>query len=90
MLAFYTWNPKARNYGGSTTGLRWLFWLIPALADRPADRPRRSRAEVAKAPWALLALMGSMLTVGYSLRSPWTNPWISDLLEHLGWYTLVR
>ena len=29
MLAFYTWNPKARNYGGSTQGLRWLFWLIP-------------------------------------------------------------
>ena len=29
VLAFYTWNPKARNYGGSTQGLRWLFWLIP-------------------------------------------------------------
>ncbi len=29
MFAFYTWNPKARNYGGSTQGLRWLFWLIP-------------------------------------------------------------
>jgi len=29
MLAFYTVNPKARNYGGSTSGLRWLFWLIP-------------------------------------------------------------
>ena len=22
LLAFYTWNPKARNYGGSTQGLR--------------------------------------------------------------------
>ena len=29
VLAFYTWNPKARNYGGSTQGLRWLFWMIP-------------------------------------------------------------
>ncbi len=29
LLAFYTWNPMARNYGGSTQGLRWLFWLIP-------------------------------------------------------------
>ncbi|MGP0064875.1 MAG: hypothetical protein ACLQGP_14915, partial [Isosphaeraceae bacterium] len=29
LLAFYTWNPKARNYGGSAQGLRWLFWLIP-------------------------------------------------------------
>src|SRR5262249_48906003 len=29
LLAFYTWTPKARNYGGSAQGLRWLFWLIP-------------------------------------------------------------
>ena len=29
LLAFYTWNPKARNYGGSAQGLRWVFWLIP-------------------------------------------------------------
>ncbi len=29
MIGFYAWNPKARNYGGSTQGLRWLFWLIP-------------------------------------------------------------
>jgi hypothetical protein len=28
-FAFYTRDPKARNYGGSTLGLRWLFWLIP-------------------------------------------------------------
>jgi hypothetical protein len=29
LLEFYTFNPMARNYGGSTQGLRWLFWLIP-------------------------------------------------------------
>ena len=29
VLAFYTWNPKARNYGGSTQGLRWLLWMVP-------------------------------------------------------------
>jgi len=90
MLAFYCWNPKARNYGGSTAGLRWLFWLIPFwLVILPTglgsgqDRkwPRRL---------ATAALLGSMLTVGYALRSPWSNPWISDLLEHLNLYTLVR
>jgi hypothetical protein len=29
LLALYTWNPKARNYVGSTQGLRWFFWIIP-------------------------------------------------------------
>ncbi len=90
MIAFYAWNPKARNYGGSTQGLRWLFWLIPAwLIVLPTGLepgqdhkwPRRL---------ALAALAVSMLTVGYALRSPWTNPWVTDLLEHLNIYPLVR
>ena len=29
VVAFYTWTPKARNYGGSAQGLRWIMWLIP-------------------------------------------------------------
>jgi len=90
MLAFYCWNPKARNYGGSTAGLRWLFWLIPFwLVVLPTGL---GAGEDRKGPrrLALAALLGSMLTVGYALRSPWTNPWISDLLEHLNLYTLVR
>ena len=90
MLAFYTWNPKARNYGGSTQGLRWLFWMIPLwLVVLPtgleAGKGRRG------ARWAMLGALGlSMVTVGYAIRSPWTNPWISDLLEHLNLYPLVR
>ncbi len=49
MLAFYTWNPKARNYGGSTSGLRWLFWLIPFWLVRcraawPPDRTAKGLA----------------------------------------------
>ena len=90
MLAFYTWNPKARNYGGSTQGLRWLFWLIPFwLIVLPTglatgqDRawPRRL---------SLMALFVSVLSVGYALRSPWSHPWVLDLLEHFNLYHLVR
>jgi hypothetical protein len=90
MIAFYTWNPKARNYGGSTQGLRWLFWLIPFwLLVLPAGvaAGRRSRA---LRGWSLAALAVSTFSVGYALRHPWSHPWMLDLLEHLGLYTLQR
>jgi hypothetical protein len=90
LIGFYLWNPKARNYGGSTNGLRWLFWLIPfwilTLPEglRATDRRRSVRT------LALTALAFSVLSVGYSLRGPWTHPWILDMLEHLDLYSLVR
>jgi len=90
LLAFYTWNPKARNYGGSTQGLRWLFWLIPfwlLLLPRGVEAGQTRR-------WvrnlSLLALAISALSVGYCMRNPWSHPWILDALEHLGLYSLLR
>ncbi len=90
MITFYTWNPKARNYGGSAQGLRWVFWLIPFwLIVLPAGaEPGVSR------PWfrnlSLAALLVSAFSVGYATHNPWSHPWISDALEHLGWYALER
>jgi hypothetical protein len=90
LLAFYTWNPKARNYGGSTQGLRWLFWLIPfwlIMLPRGVDSGQDRR-------WvrylALLALGVSVASVGYAMRNPWSHPWILDALEHLDLYNLPR
>lgn len=90
LLAFYTWNPKARNYGGSAQGLRWLFWLIPfwilmlpAGLDAIANRPWLRRV-------AMLALFVSVMSAGYAMRGPWSNPWIQDMIEHLGLYHLPR
>ncbi len=90
MLAFYTWNPKARNYGGSTSGLRWLFWLIPFwLVVLPTGLGGGQDRRWVR--WlSLVALVFSVLSAGYALRSPWTHPWIVDLLEHLNLYPLVR
>ena len=90
LLAFYTWNPKARNYGGSTQGLRWLFWLIPfwlLLLPKGVEWGQTRR-------WfrglALLALGISVMSVGYAIRNPWSSPWILDALEHLNLYPLTR
>jgi hypothetical protein len=90
LLAFYTWNPKARNYGGSTQGLRWLFWLIPfwLLLLPKSVEEGQTRGWVRKV--AIVALMISAMSVGYALRNPWSHPWIQDALEHLNSYTLPR
>jgi hypothetical protein len=90
LFAFYTWNPKARNYGGSTQGLRWLFWMIPFwLFMLPKGvEPGETRAGIRRL--ALLALAVSVMSVGYAIRNPWSHPWILDALEHLDLYPLTR
>ncbi len=90
MLAFYTWNPKARNYGGSTQGLRWLFWLIPfwILMLPFGVEGGQNRRWVR---WiSLAALFVSVLSVGYAMRFPWSHPWFVDLIERAGLYHLRR
>jgi hypothetical protein len=90
MVAFYTWNPKARNYGGSTQGLRWLFWLIPFwLLTLPAGVRAGGQSRAVRT-WALAALAVSTFSVGYALRHPWSHPWMLDLLEHVNLYALQR
>jgi len=90
ILAFYTWNPKARNYGGMTQGLRWMFWLVPLwlllLVKGVEGGQNRSWARGVM----LLALAISVISVGYAMRNPWSHPWILDALEHLDLYTLKR
>jgi len=90
LLAFYTGNPLARNYGGSTQGLRWLFWLIPfwlVLLIKGVEGGQDRRAVRAL---ALIALGLSAVSVGYAMRNPWSHPWILDAMEHLGAYPLAR
>ena len=90
MFAVYMYNPKARNYGGSTQGLRWLFWLIPFWfvflpSGVEAGQERRWYRWL-----TILALFVSVFSVGYALHSPWSHPWILDTLERLYVYPLHR
>src|SRR5260370_18952846 len=83
LLAFYTWNPKARHYGGSTQGLRWLFWLIPfwLLVLPKGVEGGQNRGWVRRL--ALAALFISVASAGYAMRNPWSHPWLLDAMEHL-------
>jgi hypothetical protein len=85
-LAFYLSRPlEHRNYGGMSSGLRWMFWFAPLwlLVMLPAAdwaaRRRWTRAV------ALLLLALSVLSVSYPTWNPWTHPWIYNFANYLGW-----
>jgi hypothetical protein len=90
MLAFYTWNPKARNYGGSTQGLRWFFWLFPFWLFLLPSGVERGQDRGWVRGLCLILLAISVVSVGYALRHPWSHPWIVEMLERLGAYHLRR
>jgi hypothetical protein len=86
VMAFYLSRPQLdRNYGGTSSGFRWAFWLAPlwVMATLPAaDRLAGSRIGRVVA----LALLGlSVVSVAYPTWSPWTTPWLQQWLTHSGW-----
>jgi len=84
-LAFYLARPEIdRNYGGMTSGFRWMFWFAPLwlVALLPAcDWLARSR-------WgqglALVLITLSVMSASYPTWNPWTHPWLWNLLYYLG------
>jgi hypothetical protein len=84
-LAFYIWWPGVdRNYGGSASAFRWVFWMAPMwfmlmlpAADLLAHR-RWSRG------LALVLLALSSLSAAYPTWNPWTPPWIMNFLGYMG------
>ena len=85
-LAFYLGQPIInRNYGGNTSGLRWMFWLAPLwlLAMLPVVDYFAKRRWTRGFSLALLAL--SALSAGYPTWNPWTQPWLMDFSKYMGW-----
>jgi hypothetical protein len=86
VVAFYlTLPPMHRNYGGSTSGLRWLFWLTPLwlLTMLPAADLLATRRWTRGLALVLLAL--SVLSVSYPTWNPWTHPWLAVFARYVGW-----
>ncbi|CAN5868588.1 hypothetical protein BH23PLA1_BH23PLA1_30150 [soil metagenome] len=88
VTAFYV--IKTNNYGGSTQGMRWLFWLFPFwLILLPLGVGAGQHRSWVR--WLCLAALGfAVLNTGYGLLQPWSHPYIQDAMEHLGLYDLKR
>ena len=85
-VAFYISRPLAdRNYGGMTSGFRWVFWMTPLwlLAVLPTADWLAPRRLGRLAGCVLLAL--SVLSVSYPVWNPWTHPWLQNLWIYMGW-----
>jgi len=85
-LVFYLTRPQDdRNYGGMTSGFRWMFWFAPLwlVAMLPALDRMAGRRWMRAVALALLAL--SVLSASYPTWNPWTHPWLLDGLHYLGW-----
>jgi hypothetical protein len=83
VFGFYLF--KTGNYGGWTSGLRWLMWLTPLwlltmlpVADWLAAR--RWRRGI-----GLLLLAISVFSASYPAWNPWRHPWLYNFMENQGW-----
>ena len=88
-FAFYLSRPLVdRNYGGTSSALRWMLWLIPfwIVSLPPALDQAASSAIGRRVVYLLLGL--SMVSASYPTWNPWTHPWIANFLNYLGWIKL--
>jgi len=86
VYVFYMHRPQGdRNYGGMTSGLRWMFWFIPMwiMAMTPTVN-RLSRSRLGRG-LCLVLLFCSALSVAYPLWNPWDHPWLYHFLRYCGW-----
>jgi len=84
VFVFYLTRTKSYNYGGFTSGPRWLFWLIPLwLIALPAVGDRLANSRGGRLLCAVL-LGFSVLAAFYPAANPWRSPWIQQLLEFKG------
>ncbi len=85
-LVFYLSRPQVdRNYGGMTSGFRWMFWFAPLwlLTMLPAVDAMARKGWLRLVALVLLAV--SVLSASYPTWNPWTHPWLMDWLYYLGW-----
>lgn len=83
VAAFYI--SRTNNFGGWSSGPRWMFWLIPLwlVCLLPAGEwLARSRIRRVVA-YGLLAL--SVFSASYPAWNPWRHPWIYQMFEYYGW-----
>lgn len=84
-LAFYWLRPlQDRNYGGVTSGFRWMFWFSPlwcwlCMFGLQAIKQNWQRVCVE----VILAI--SVFSACYAWSNPWTSPWIMQYFEYVGW-----
>ena len=80
VLGFYLLRPTIdRNYGGVSSGLRWVFWLYPLwLICLLPMADWLSQSKFGRFI-CLFLLVASILSVSWSNSNPWVHPWLYQI-----------
>jgi len=86
VVCFYLARPPLdRNYGGTSSGFRWVFWLAPLWVAATVPAADRLAGGRAGRLLALLLLAASVVSVAAPTWTPWQSPWLERWLSHTGW-----
>ncbi|MEP3481827.1 MAG: hypothetical protein ABJZ55_21470 [Fuerstiella sp.] len=85
ILAFYLTRTKNYNYGGNTSGLRWILWLVPFWWYALARMIGRSLSSKLGMVCLLLLTVASGFSSMASLRTAWKPNWIYQTAARQGW-----
>ncbi len=76
-LVFFLTRPQIdRNYGGMTSGFRWLFWLIPLWLAVSIPAVTACGRQRWKRGFAYGVLAVSVFSASFGANQPWSHPWL--------------
>lgn len=75
-FAFYMFLARDRNYGGVTSGFRWMFWFAPMWLYAMIPAVDRCAASRLLRGVATILLLVSVASAAYAAMNPWVHPWI--------------
>jgi hypothetical protein len=85
-ITFYILLPMAeRNYGGMTSGFRWVFWLAPLWLVALLPTADKLSAWLFGRLFGCLLLALSVLSATYPVWNPWVQPWLWNFWTYMGW-----
>lgn len=75
-LVFYALREvEDRNYGGVSSGFRWLFWVIPAWLWLCVPAVESASKSKAAKSFVTILLLASVFSATIPWPNPWTHPW---------------
>jgi hypothetical protein len=85
-LVFYVgFRPQDdRNYGGMTSGFRWMFWFTPLWIVTMIPAADRLSHSIRGQVLAAVLLTFSVLSASYPTWNPWVHPWLYNWMVECG------